>query len=62
MIHCVKDNQAVLTYCGLPTIDNSIEYITFAHALSSKKLKPFDCVDCHKALTEGARHSRSPEE
>lgn len=39
------------TYCG-----KEGDSITIEEAMSNEH-KPFDCVDCHKKLTEGKRHS-----
>jgi len=61
-IHLVKSDDAVLTYCKLPVIDGHIEYVTLAHALDAKNFKAFTCVDCHKVVTDFARHQRPPEE
>jgi hypothetical protein len=61
-VHLLKHSDSVLTYCGLPVIDNDISFVTIAHALDSAFDVPFDCVDCHKKLTVGQKHSRPEEE
>ena len=62
MVHLVRDNSAVLTYCSLPVIEGHIEYITFADAMNASSFKAFDCVDCLKKINDFARHPRPPEE